>query len=384
MKLRTTSKLEVLDIIKLLKRSRFSGILISSLENQVRERRFKKSCKQTYVRIGSLLKDSTLESLKINLIHSRISEVNPESIPGYWQLNPTILKFGEKIYLCWRATNGVFFPVADKLGKMKLEKSTPQIRNQILIGELDNDFKIMNQRKIHESVGVPSFEDPRGFDSEDCRFVVGTVVTEEPRHGSGKWKSSVGLLNILTGEISTIDNPKGKQIEKNWAPITFNESSIKLLYSTNPHVVVEINPLSFEVSYSSMSLDSLIPNVSGGSQFVRLPNGDFLRVGRQRCPVEGKGLVHFSYLLLYDASLQLLRISRPFIFQKVGFEICNGLMLTKDGSLYFTWGEDDRKLYIMKIKLAEVLSWLDSNENQKSKINQKRKNYNATRKLLMS
>lgn len=384
MSLRESLKLNLIEFLEFLKKRDSSGFLVRNLEIQIRQRRFKKSCKVTYARIGSVLHEPTLESLKLNLIQSKVSEVIPKAIPGYWQLNPTILNLNEGIYLCWRATNGVFSPVADKLGKMKLEKSTPKIRNQVLIGELDSSFKLLNQRKIHESMGAPSFEDPRGFDSKDSSFVVGTVITEEPNQGIGKWSSSVGVLNIQTGEIRTIGNPNGKQIEKNWVPITCGESSIKLLYSTSPHIEVEIDFFSSEAKFSSKKMKLNVPNISGGSQFVRLPSGELLRVGRQRFPVEGKGLIHFSYLLLYDENLQLIKISRPFIFQKIGFEICNGLLLARDGSLYFSWGEDDRKLYVMKVELSEVLSWLNKNEDRIVKFTQNRITYRATRKLLMS
>lgn len=384
MRFRASVKLKLLESAELLKQRDFLRVLVNNLEIQVRQRRFKKSCKVTYVRIGSVLYEPTLESLRLSLINSKISEIIPESIPGYWQLNPTILNLNEEIYLCWRATNGVFSPVADKLGKMKLEKSTPQIRNQILIGELDKNFRLLNQRKIHESIGAPSFEDPRGFDSKESNFVVGTVITEEPKQGLGKWKSSVGLLNIQTGEIRTISNPEGKQIEKNWVPISFGPTSIELLYSTNPHVEVEVDTLLFEAKFSSKSSEFIVPNISGGSQFVRLSSGEFLRVGRQRFPVEGKGLIHFSYLLLYDENLQLIKISRPFIFQKIGFEICNGLLMARDGSLYFSWGEDDRRLFVMKAELSEVLSWLNKNEDRIVNFTQNRTTYKATRKLLMS
>lgn len=384
MRFRESVKLKLLESAELLKQRDFPRVLVKNLEFQVRQHRFKRSCKVTYVRIGSVLHEPTLESLRLSLIKSKIIEIIPEPIPGYWQLNPTILNLNEKIYLCWRATNGVFSPVADKLGKMKLEKSTPQIRNQVLIGELDNSFKLLNQRKIHESIGAPSFEDPRGFDSKVSNFVVGTVITEEPNQGLGKWKSSVGLLNIQTGEIRAIRNPEGKQIEKNWVPISFGPSSIKLLYSTNPHVEVEVDTHLFEAKFSTKSSEFNVPNIRGGSQFIRLPTGGFLRVGRQRFPVEGKGLIHFSYLLLYDANLRILKISRPFIFQRIGFEICNGLILTRDGSLLFSWGEDDRRLYVMKAELSEVVSWINSNQDQNVKFNQNRKTYKATRKLLMS
>lgn len=376
-------KLQLHAVLAYLERRKFSEVLLRIFLVQVRSIRYRRKCNKTYSYIASYLPAPTLESVKINLRNIKISEVIPKSIPGYWQLNPTILRLNGVISLCWRATNGVFSPEANKLGKMKLSKSTSQIRNQILVGALDENFNLLSQRVVHNSIGVPSFEDPRGFDSEGSSLVVGTVVTEEPIQGLGKWRSSVGFLDICTGEIRTINNPKGKQIEKNWAPITIENSQLKLLYSTNPHVIAEVDPDSGEALFTTKTLDTRIPNLSGGSQFVKLPSGEFLRVGRRRLPVEGKGMVHFSYLMHYDEHLQLLRFSKPFIFRKVGFEICNGLMLVGDETIYFSWGEDDRKLYVMSAKLEEILSWLAIHDDRNFGLRRTLGFRKATRKLLM-
>lgn len=376
-------KLQITAAIAYLERRRFSEVILRSFLFHARSFRYKKKCKKTYSYIASYLTAPTLEPLKINLKNIRFSEIIPKPIPGYWQLNPTILKLNGGIFLCWRATNGVFSPEANRLGKMKLSKSTSQIRNQILVGALDENFNLLSQRVVHNSIGVPSFEDPRGFDSEGSPLVVGTVVTEEPSQGLGKWRSSVGFLDLFTGEIRTINNPKGKQIEKNWAPITIENSKLKLLYSTNPHVIAEVDSDSGEALFSTKTLDMRTPNLSGGSQFVKLPSGEFLRVSRRRLPVEGKGMVHFSYLMHYDEHLQLLRFSRPFIFRKVGFEICNGLILGENETIYFSWGEDDRKLYVMSAKLEEVLSWLAIHDDRNFGFRRNLGIRKTTRKLLM-
>jgi len=371
-------------LLNILDRSENAEALVKRLRIGIKKYRFHRRCKDTYAYIASFLQNPGIDSLLVQFYGSRSSEVEPREIPGYWQLNPTVFISNGRIALCWRATNGVFLPEADNLGRMRLEKSSPQIRNQILIGDLDENFKLTNQRKIHDSIGVPSFEDPRGFDSKTSDFVVGTIVTEEPVQGIGKWRSNVGILHIPSGQIRVFPNPAGKQIEKNWVPISIDQSRIKLLYSTSPQVIVEVDPVTFEVNFYSESVASDIPNLSGGSQFVRIPSGHFLRVARRRFPVEGKGLVHFSYLLLYDKNLHPIKISRPFIFRKFGFEICNGLMLTNDGSVFFSWGEDDRKLYVMSATLSEVLSWLESNESYKLRRNKTRRGQKSARGLLRS
>jgi hypothetical protein len=156
-----------------------------------------------------------------------------------------------------------------------------------------------------------------------------------------------------------------------------------LLYSTNPLVIALVDKKSLKVEFDSRSNVLDIPNLSGGSQFVKIPGDQFLRVARRRLPVEGKGLVHFSYLLIYDSSLNLLKISRPFAFRKVGFEICNGLMLTNDNLLYFSWGEDDRKLYVMSAKLSEVLTWIDENEISNVKRKNTKRIVKSTKEMLI-
>jgi hypothetical protein len=383
MSLSFTLRERFLSLLTFFERSKSSSKLVSLFLAKVRQTRFAKRCRETYSYISQFIENPGLESLLLNLRNAESTEVKPEDILGYWQLNPTLFKSGEKIFLCWRATNGVFSPVADSSGKMKLEKSSPQIRNQILIGELDKNLNLLNQRKIHDSVGVPSFEDPRGFNSNTASFVSGTVVTEEPSNGTGRWRSSVGLLNTSTGEIRIFANPNGKMIEKNWVPVATDETQIKMLYSTNPQVIVEVDKESFEVEFHSRPNVLNVPNLSGGSQFVEIPGGQFLRVARKRLPVEGKGLVHFSYLLIYDSNLNLSKISRPFIFRKVGFEICNGLTLTSDNLLYFSWGEDDRKLYVMRARLSEVLMWIENNDISNLKRKNTKRNLKLTREVLV-
>ena len=53
-------------------------------------------------------------------------------------------------------------------------------------------------------------------------------------------------------------------------------------------------------------------------------------------------------------------LDKPFVFNKLGVEICNGLMI-KDDLVYFSWGEDDLEMYVGRCSKAELMDWFNEN-----------------------
>ena len=68
--------------------------------------------------------------------------------------------------------------------------------------------------------------------------------------------------------------------------------------------------------------------------------------------------------MIHNSSLHVKFISKPFIFKKFGFEICNGLIIVED-KLVFAWGEDDLKMFTGEIPIVEFLEWIYSEKNSK-------------------
>jgi hypothetical protein len=63
-----------------------------------------------------------------------------------------------------------------------------------------------------------------------------------------------------------------------------------------------------------------------------------------------------SYLVFHNSDGQIIRMSKPFLFKKFGFEICNGLTLEGE-NLLFSWGEDDIRMYVGRIPIQDLLAW---------------------------
>jgi hypothetical protein len=56
--------------------------------------------------------------------------------------------------------------------------------------------------------------------------------------------------------------------------------------------------------------------------------------------------------------------SRPFVFRKLGFEICNGMRLEKNGDVYLSWAENDREMFIANCSSENILDFIAANQNK--------------------
>jgi hypothetical protein len=99
--------------------------------------------------------------------------------------------------------------------------------------------------------------------------------------------------------------------------------------------------------------------LNGGSQCIKLKDGSYLRVARKRFAVLGMGRIHFNYFVHHDAGLTELGRSRPFIFRRLGFEICNGMKLSDTGNIYVTWAQNDREMFVARCSVCSVLDFVE-------------------------
>ena len=97
------------------------------------------------------------------------------------------------------------------------------------------------------------------------------------------------------------------------------------------------------------------PRLNGGSQAVLLNNGNFIRVARRKYAWPKYGWIYFNYFVLHNSNFEEISRSKPFIFEQLGIEICNGLALN-DGDLILSWAKNEREVYTSKIPLNCVLS----------------------------
>jgi hypothetical protein len=135
-----------------------------------------------------------------------------------------------------------------------------------------------------------------------------------------------------------------------------------VFYSSQPARVLEIDLVTSKVNPISISGHPSKLNFHGRTQFIKLQNGNFLRIASSRFPLKDFGSVHFSFIVEHAPNYEEIRASRPFLFQTPGFEICNGLQYQSEDLLILTWGCNDRASYFVNISVDSLYKWLCENE----------------------
>ena len=85
-----------------------------------------------------------------------------------------------------------------------------------------------------------------------------------------------------------------------------------------------------------------------------------MRVARIKFSIRNIGRARLSVLVKHDLNFREISRSRAFVFRETSIEICNGL--DYDGSnFYFSWGENDRKMYVGSCAKKDLIDWFESN-----------------------
>ena len=298
-------------------------------------------------------------SLRIPALN-RVIDISITPPGSLWNLNPTISS-NSNIY--YRQTTGAFFPIAGLDGNPQIENVSKEFKNATFKASISPNFEVEQITEVLPLSGDPCLEDLRVISEGEKEYLVGTLVTSS---SPKPWKSTVAIYDVQKHRTISLVSPFGYQIEKNWVPIDVSNGLVRILYSSNPLQVIEMD-LNTGVQRNLIPVKQSKSNLSGGSQFVKLNNGEYLRVARKRFAVFNRGRIHLSYLVIHDANLIEIKRSRPFIFQTIGFEICNGLSLNKEGEIVFSWGENDRKMFLATALLEDLLKWIEPEILEKPK-----------------
>jgi hypothetical protein len=286
-----------------------------------------------------------------------------------WFTNPTIALEKDSVRIFARATNRVYSPKADKYGAMQRDEKGTTLRNGVLSGLLNEEGKLLNHDFVIPVTPPPCFEDPRVITYKDSYILLGSVIEKESDSVNREWRLVAGLYLAAQSKFLNLPSPIGRSLEKNWVPIRVDGDALLLQYMNNPLSVVEVNLLSGESKFMILDKEIKETSLNGGTQWIDTGQGTYLRIARKRFAMQNLGYVHLSYLVLHGQDFKEIKRSRPFIFRKIGFEICNGLVLDKNAILHFSWGEDDTKMFYGTKSLSATLSWLDENSsNLDSKI----------------
>jgi hypothetical protein len=306
----------------------------------------------------------TFENLKFDFPSDECTHLLPKTDTGLWQLNPSVAQKDNRIFLVWRETNGAFSSKANLFGQMHLDKRGNETVNKVFFGELLGNGEVLNVKLLADSGQGLSLEDPRIFVSEKDLWIIATKLTSIKGLNGTKWSSTICLLSIPGLCRFDLVSPFEKNIEKNWVPAEVKQDRISVLYSSYPATSLSVDLTTGFQSLPTISKDRYKRRFNGGSQFVKLNNGDFIRVARRRVPFFLRGYCHISYLILHDSNFQAKRISKPFVFKKIGIEVCNGLALNAEGNFLISWGEEDRRMYVATIGYEELLLWFHSNSRK--------------------
>ena len=269
--------------------------------------------------------------------------------------NPTVCVDGNELRFFTRITNVSNIPEANIFGSLKKRGALFGTVNGIAELKLDKDYNVIHYEELIEPTGVPNFEDPKAFLIGDQVALFCNFITKEP---SGKDRTFVctnAIIELNSKKVTVLDSPFSKNIEKNWIPIDVTNGNLRMFYSCNPLTLLNVNLKDGLVSTSILDQESE-NDFHGGSQLVRLTDDLLVRVVRRKMQMKKTGMVAISYLMFHGNDLKVIFISKPFLFRKFGFEICNGLA-KMDDYLVFTWGEDDIRNFAGRIKIDAMLSW---------------------------
>jgi hypothetical protein len=351
---------------------------------------FHQKAKNSYKWLAKYFDSSSLSSSDIFIGILKPIPILSKKYPGLWNMNPTVSITDSENRIFCRATSFVFNPRTNSRGHNSLTTTHPEtkapdltqksvVRNALFTGVLTPNGELVNQEILLPESSPPCLEDVRAFQFENQIHLIGTWTTQEFDGHQSIIKQSMAIYSTTNKNFQYLKSPFGLSMEKNWVPIEIVNDKLMVFYSSQPSRVLEIDLRSTETKVHSIRSHPLKLDFHGRSQFVKLPNGNFLRVASLRLPIKDFGLVHFSFLLEHSPEYEIIRISRPFLFGTPGFEICNGLQLNSERELVFTWGCNDKASYFATVPLAELMIWFLNNELVVK--NLKSKNWNSFRKI---
>ncbi len=286
--------------------------------------------------------------------------------PNYYYINPVLVFEKNVLYVYFRETNVSIRPLANCKGQMKKIQTGGGLKSAVIRGKLSKEFLLLDQETYIQSTDSFPLEDVRAIYDSGNLLLIGTHVTTGSLGESEVLRTRICIRD--TSGTRLLESPVSKNYEKNWVPIRVTGNSLELLHSTKPSRIVNFD-LNSGTQTNYISEDSeLSIELSGGTPFVRLRNGNYIRVARKRYPLFKKGYVHINFLVLHSAELKIIQVSKPFILNQLGFEICNGLAVTEDENLIFSWGENDHKMFVASSSAQSLLDWIQENPIQESRI----------------
>jgi predicted O-methyltransferase YrrM len=258
--------------------------------------------------------------------------------PGSWQYNPTLLEHRGKLVACVR---------------LYLDGN----RRENVIGEIDDEGKLVNQRMLRSNALEPQFKWLPGFEDLRLFSVKGRVHAASSvcaRTHDGRFRAVMAILD-LDEHLTTIQSAhyqESRFAEKNWMPFVQGDI-VRFVYQTEPHtIVLRWDEAAHRVTPEPPGATGMI---RGGSQLLPLPDGRFLACVHENRAPAGHSVGRYAHrFVLFDKFLQLERKSEMFVFKETGIEFCAGMALWK-GKLVLSFGLQDKEAWIAVMNLPDAL-----------------------------
>jgi len=317
---------------------------------------------------------SIKKPLILNL--DKIIELKFPDFPGYNSFNPTVACDGDEVLISWRISDNVAKPFTDSHGRSIYPVTGFKggigigtfsknqifedgiIHNHKVLIEPDFKFRLVNHQIQDEYGRQVEFDDPRFIPGNlnllllHGRYHPHSVEEDQPNF-------LPLLFNRFENNIEKLEAPFMSKYEKNWVPLPLNSKKLKLLRSTHPLSIIEVNLRNLSTQEKIVRQSEKL-GFHNGSNVILFTTGYYLRIVRQRIHLEGLRAIHFSTFMLHDLNMNLVVQTKPFLFQKYGFEICNSI-LQIDDEIFFVWGQNDETAFIGRVKTEEIYSWIFEN-----------------------
>ena len=268
--------------------------------------------------------------------------------PGWYASNPSICLHEGQLRCIVRTVN---YKLTD--GNYVTPDGIIRTRNFLL--DLDDDFKTLRTHELVDCTGeartsfpVRGFEDARLF-SWKSKWWATATVRDFTDHG----RPEIALLQIAAdGSIvraEPLRGPWNVHVQKNWMPLVDGDAA-KFIYATSLNGDVGSTTIFNLVEAADAEARprySIRPpagaayghgRLRGGSQAVRVDGGWIFCVHDVAFP--GSGRMYLHRFVFIDDKLQLVSMTDPFYFEKLGIEFCAGLALV-DGKLVASYSVND-------------------------------------------
>ena len=300
-----------------------------------------------------------LSSLKGVSLHSLRADHEDDTFRIF---NPSVAVCEGRIISTFRASN---IERVDRTSKFYLLPPAREMKNEILIGELKDDFSLarqvhvmLNDRKTGAPLAANGIEDVRIVVSSDGRLEgMGCLPSSDfrikPNGGLGFGSYfSTDMARLQFGpdyeitKLTTYASPFKRRLEKNWSPFYF-QGKFCVIYQWNPLIVLELLTDGTTRFLKWFQASEQMKGLRGSSQGIATKNG-FLFVIHRKFAHAGK--VRFAHQFIeLGPDLQPLRLSDQFglITSKL-VEYCAGVAIHQ-GRCLLSFGLNDSMPFLLEM-----------------------------------